>query len=181
MFERTTDERMAAVSSLTRGVRAVALVEFAKSAVVLLAGCGLLALLHHNVQALAEELVGRLHLNPAKGYPRIFIDAAAGVTDARLWLLAAGAFAYAACRAVEAMGLWRERAWAEWFGAVTGAIYVPFEVYELTQSVTWVKLGALIVNIAVVTYLGYALRRRMSKQENDECLMTNVESMTKPE
>jgi len=61
---------------------------------VILAGCGLLALVHHDAQAFAERLVLHLHLNPARHYPRIFIEAAAHLTDSRLRLLAGGAFGY---------------------------------------------------------------------------------------
>ncbi|MCZ7627423.1 MAG: DUF2127 domain-containing protein [Candidatus Methylomirabilis sp.] len=38
---------------------------------------------------------------------------------------------YASVRFVEAYGLWLERRWAEWFAAVSGGIYIPFEIYEL--------------------------------------------------
>jgi len=42
-----------------RGVRVVALVEAAKAGLVLLAGCGLLALLHRDFQELAEQWILR--------------------------------------------------------------------------------------------------------------------------
>lgn len=105
------------------GLRAVALVELAKGLLVLLAGCGLLSLLHRDAGQAAEELVRLFHLNPASATPRIFIEAAARLTDARLWTLAAAAAGYALLRLVEAWGLWRGAAWAEWFGALTGAVY----------------------------------------------------------
>ena len=57
-------------------VRAVAMLEAAKGILVILTGIGTLSLIHHNAQEIAEQLVGHLHLNPAKRYPRIFIEAA---------------------------------------------------------------------------------------------------------
>jgi len=140
-------------------VRAVALFEAAKGALVALAGFGALSLVHHDAQRLAEQLVGHLHLNPAKHYPRIFIDAAAHLTDARLWVLATLAAAYGLVRFVEAYGLWRGRRWAEWFAVVSGGIYIPFELYELFQGVTWVSLGALVVNVLIVGLMINALLR----------------------
>jgi uncharacterized membrane protein (DUF2068 family) len=145
--------------TISRGIRMVALVEAAKSLFVLLAGFGLLTLLHHDLHALAARVIERLHLNPARKYPRIFIDAASQLTDARLWLLASLALIYALCRAIEAYGLWRERAWAEWFALVTGAIYLPVEVYELCHGVSWIKALALTVNLGIVAYMGFAIRR----------------------
>lgn len=141
-------------------VRAVALLEAAKGTLVILAGFGALSLIHRDVQRFAERLVAHLHLNPAKHYPQIFLDAAAHLTDARLWMLAAFAATYGLVRFVEAWGLWLGRRWAEWLAAVSGAIYVPFELYELFHRVTWISLGALAVNLLVVGLMIHALFRR---------------------
>jgi uncharacterized membrane protein (DUF2068 family) len=150
---------MMAKYSLTTGVRAVALVEAGKAALVLLAGFGLFALIHHDVQAIAEQWVGRLHLNPARKYPSIFIQAAGKITDARLVMMATLAMCYSLVRSIEAYGLWRERRWAEWFGMLSGAIYVPLEIYELARGASWIKVAALIINLAVVGYLALVLYR----------------------
>lgn len=142
---------------LLTGVRAVAVLEAAKGGVVLLAGLGLLTLIHRNVQDIAGKLVRLSHLDPASRYPRIVIDAAAQVTDTRLWLLAGAAGIYAVVRAIEAYGLWHERRWAEWFALVSAAIYVPLEIYELVHHATWLKALVLAINLLVVAYLSYAL------------------------
>ncbi|HEX9078683.1 MAG TPA: DUF2127 domain-containing protein [Desulfuromonadaceae bacterium] len=141
--------------AIAAGIRAVALFEATKGAVVIMAGLGLLALIHHDVQAVAEQVVRHLHFNPAKRFPRIFLDAAAAATDARLWTLAMTAVAYASVRFVEAYGLWRQRVWAEWFGILTGSIYLPVELYELTVSVTAVKLAVLATNLFIVGWLSW--------------------------
>jgi len=140
-------------------VRAVALFEAAKGTLVLLTGFGALSLIHHDAQRVAEQLVGHLHLNPAKHYPRIFIDTAAHLTDARLWMLATLAATYGLVRFVEAYGLWHGRRWAEWFAAVSGGIYIPFELYELFQGINWLSLGALVANVLIVGLMVNALLR----------------------
>ncbi len=152
-MKRTGKRRQRA--TIAAGLRAVALFEAAKGGVVIIAGIGLLALIHRDVQRVAEEVVRHLHLNPAKRFPRIFLDAAAAATDARLWALALAAVAYALVRFVEAVGLWRQRAWAEWFGILSGSIYLPVELYELTVSVTPVKLIILAVNLFIVGWLSW--------------------------
>jgi uncharacterized membrane protein (DUF2068 family) len=141
-----------------RSLRWIALLEAAKGAVILLAGFGLLGLMHADLQHAAEELVRHFHLNPASRCPRIFLDAAARVNNFNLWLLAAAALAYATLRFVEAFGLWHQRRWAEWLGALSGGIYIPIEVYELLNSVSWAKAAILLVNTVCVLYLVQALR-----------------------
>lgn len=155
---------------LTTGLRAVAVYEAAKGALVLLAGFEVLSLMHHEAQHFAEQWVAHLHLNPTKGYPRIFIDAMTNVTDARLWLLAGLALIFAAVKGVLAYGLWLGRRWAEWIAVATGAIYVPAEVYEIVREVTWIKILLLIVNLCIVAYLIYVLwrsERRRAERQND--------------
>ncbi len=127
---------------------------------VLLAGFGLLAFVHRDVEQIGEQLVATLHLNPASRIPRIFLELTARITDAGLWALAALALLYSGIRLVEAHGLWRGRAWAEWLGAISGGIYVPFELYELSQRLTAVRVGALVGNTLIVVYLATRLWRR---------------------
>ena len=83
------------------GLRAVATLEAVKGLLVLLAGFGAFALIHRDVQSLAEALVRHSHLNPARHVPRAFLEASARLTDARLWMLSAGALAYAGVRFAE--------------------------------------------------------------------------------
>ena len=142
------------------GLRAVAVFEALKGAIVLVAGFGLMRLVHRDVAYAAEALVDRLHLNAAKKFPHIFLDLAANASDAQLWGLAALAMAYAALRFAEAYGLWHGRRWGEWIAAVSGGIYVPIEVYELARGVSWIKVGALLLNAVVVAYMCYVLWRQ---------------------
>lgn len=139
------------------GVRIVAVIEAAKGLLVLAAGLGLFALVHRDAQAVAENIVRHFHLNPASRAPRVFLDLAAKATDSNLQLLALGASGYSLARFVEAYGLWRERRWAEWFGTVAGGIYIPIEIYELWERVTWIRAGLLAVNVAIVAYLAAVL------------------------
>ena len=142
------------------GLRVVASFEAAKGAIVLVAGMGLFELMHRDVQAAAEHLVHNLHLNPASHYPRIFIDASVWLNDSRLRMLAVGAMVYALVRFVEAYGLWRERRWAEWFGAISGGIYLPLEIYNIIERISWARVTLFVFNCLVVAYLAAALTKK---------------------
>ena len=151
------------MASLKESVRAVALLETAKGVLAVVIGCGVLTLMHRDTQRIAEELVEHLHLNPASKYPHIFIAAASRATSGKLWLLAAGAALYSAVRFVEGYGLWNNRRWAEWLGALGAGIYVPFEIYQLFHKVTIISVGSLIVNLAVVGLLALALWNKQNE------------------
>jgi len=144
----------------TAGLRTIAGYEATKGALILLAGLGLLGLVHHDVQEAGEELVRHFHLSPSSHYPRIFLELAAKVTDSWLWGLAAGSLLYASLRFAEAYGLWRGKRWAAWLGAASGAIYVPYEAVEVFAKLTVLRLASLALNLLIVGYLLQVLARQ---------------------
>lgn len=145
------------------GLKSIALFEAAKGALVILAGLGLVALLHTDAQAWAEAIVGRLHLNPAGHYPRIFLALFAHPGDGRLWAIGGSAAVYASMRFAEAYGLWHGRAWGNWIGVWSGGIYIPVELYEAVRHPTWLHIGLAIANALVVVYLVQSLARHKVK------------------
>jgi uncharacterized membrane protein (DUF2068 family) len=164
------------VTEIKAGVRAIAFFEALKGTLVLVAGFGLLALVHRDLEDLAERLVRHSHLNPASHYPRVFIEAAAHTSDSRLRTLAALAFVYSTVRFVEAYGLWKMRAWAEWFAIISGFVYLPVEAYELIEKPTLMRAGILIGNSLVVAYLLYVRFSRTGHMAEDAIHRTEAEN-----
>lgn len=142
---------------LSSAIRTAAVLEAGKGALVMLAGLGSLSLIDHDIQRFAENLVAHTHLNPAARYPRIFVELADHLTDGRILLLATGAAVYTCVRFIEAYGLWFQRRWAEWFAAVSGGIYIPFELFELYERISLLSLGVLLINSAIVAFMVYSL------------------------
>jgi uncharacterized membrane protein (DUF2068 family) len=75
-----------------------------------------------------------------------------------LTLVTAGLALYAALQLTEGVGLWLLQRWGEYFAAAATSIFLPLEVYELTEKVTWLRVSAFIVNVAAVVYLVYTKR-----------------------
>ncbi len=61
--------------------------------------------------------------------------------------------AYGALQLTEAVGLWLTKRWAEYLTVVATSAFIPVEVYELSHSITFLKLGALLINILAVLWL----------------------------
>jgi uncharacterized membrane protein (DUF2068 family) len=66
--------------------------------------------------------------------------------------------AYGMLEAVEMVGLWMMKRWAEYLTFVVTASLLPLEIYELSVHVSLLKLLAFVINVAVVVYLAYAKR-----------------------
>ncbi len=73
-------------------------------------------------------------------------------------LLAVGAIVYALLEGTEGVGLAMRRRWAEYLTVIATGLLIPYEAYEVIHRVTLFKIGALLLNIAVVGYLAYRKR-----------------------
>ena len=135
------------------GLRAVALLEASKGCVALFVGLGIHALVGHNVRQVAEELFNHLHLNPSSHYPAMIISRLGALSEFSLNAIAVTSAIYALVRFVEAYGLWHKLKWTEWFALVSGAIYLPFEIYEFIFNRSAIGTGILLLNIWIVWYM----------------------------
>ncbi len=79
-------------------------------------------------------------------------------STAHLVALGLAATAYALLEATEMVGLWMGKRWAEYLTLVATSALLPFEIWELTISVTTLKAIAFVINVAVVVYLLLAKR-----------------------
>src|SRR5262249_7450810 len=70
-----------------------------------------------------------------------------------LWLLAIGALVHSAIHFTEAYGLWHQREWAEWFALLSGASYLPGELYSLLHYASRLKWSMLVANAVVVLFM----------------------------
>ena len=175
MNEQRLDQNPSAKTAV--GLRAIALLEAAKGAIALLLGCGALDLIHKNLHNVAARLAEVLHASPDGKLSQLFAKLATHATDRSLRMLALGALIYAAVRLIAAYGLWRVRAWAQWFELVFTALYLPPELYWLLRHPSWIKCGVLVTNLAILLYM-LTLRVaavRPRSQEEESLQKPNVE------
>jgi uncharacterized membrane protein (DUF2068 family) len=135
------------------GLRSIAVFEAIKGVLVLAVGFGVWKLRHRDLDDFVDRIVSFLHLNPEGHLSNIFLKAADHLTEKNLVLVAIGTLVYSIIRFAEAYGLWRARAWAEWFALISGTIYVPFEIHALMHHPNPIKWGILVINIAIVLYM----------------------------
>src|SRR6202049_564304 len=144
-------------------LRAVATFEVFKGMAVLLAACGILLLMHReDPWDIADGLLRILHISPDHHFAQVFLDWADSLTSAQIWPVAAAAVSYSVLRFLEAYGLWYARAWAEWIALISGALYLPFEIYNLVHRQNVFHVCVLLINLAIVFYMAYLLKTGQS-------------------
>ena len=149
-----------------RALHVIALFEAIKGGAALLASIGVLSLLHRDngIRGLALALLWRFHLDPSTTYPALLLHYADLLSAINLRSAAPVAAAYIAIRLAEAYGLWKEKTWAEWLAALSGALYIPLEVAHLVHRTTLINATVLIANVGIVCFMAFQLWRRMHSQ-----------------
>lgn len=165
------------------GIRAIAIYEAAKGLIGLLAGFGLLSLINRDLVDFAEDLIGFLHLNSEGRLAHRIVETIAKLNPSNIKIFFVLALIYATKQLVEAYGLWRLRAWAEWVAILSGLIYIPVEIYELIHKPTFTRAAILIFNIGIVIYL-YSFRKEQKHEteivENElQATAAKVENISK--
>jgi uncharacterized membrane protein (DUF2068 family) len=106
----------------------------------------------------ARPLADRLGVDLDRSAILRYATSALNTGKGVLTLVAVGLFLYGVLEGVEGVGLWLAQRWAEYLTVVATAVFIPYEVYELTKSVTVTKVGAFTINVAAVVYLIVAKR-----------------------
>jgi uncharacterized membrane protein (DUF2068 family) len=88
----------------------------------------------------------------------VLIHHAFALSPRWLTLLAAGLAVYALIELAEAVGLWLGQRWGEYLAAAATSIFLPYEIYDLTGKITWLRIAALVINLLLVTYLVWTRR-----------------------
>jgi uncharacterized membrane protein (DUF2068 family) len=127
-------------------------------AVVLFTFAGHIGALHRDYNDIMNDLSGGdPGASQAKGILGFF-GRAFKYSPSHLYTLGLVITAYAALEATEMVGLWFAKRWAEYLTFIATTVLVPYEIYELTKSITAFKSIAFIINLAVVVYLLLAKR-----------------------
>jgi len=147
-----------------RALRTIAVFEAAKGVFVLAASLGLLSLLRLDLHRLAAALIEHFGLRPDEHYPSIVLHYSDVLANTDLRSLVLLAAAYVVLRFAEAYGLWYQRAWGQWLGALSGALYVPFELWHLAHRPSLLGVAVLAGNLVVVVFLVYVLWREQRER-----------------
>ncbi|WP_414975279.1 DUF2127 domain-containing protein [Gordonia sp. (in: high G+C Gram-positive bacteria)] len=81
------------------------------------------------------------------------VDRALGLSAASILLMGLALLGYALIEFIEAYGLWSGHRWGEYFAVLATGIFLPFEIYELTEKVSLLRVGALVINVGAVLWL----------------------------
>ncbi|PYT97459.1 MAG: DUF2127 domain-containing protein [Acidobacteria bacterium] len=142
-----------------RGLWIIAAFKLLKACGLIAVGVGALRLLHKDVAAIVVHWINMFGVDPHNQFIDLLLARLSILDDRRLKELSVGTFIYAGIFSVEGVGLALRKRWAEYFTIVTTSSLLPIEIYELVRRASSGRIFALMVNLAVVAYLIFELRR----------------------
>ena len=142
-----------------RGLMVIAVFKLAEGLGLLALGFGVRHALHTDWAKELARWIDLLRMDPHNRYLLWAVEKLANVDEHKLRELSVGTFFYAGLRLCEGTGLALKQRWAEYLTIVTTAALVPVEVYEIYVHLSWQRMVVLAVNLVVVGYLVWELRR----------------------
>jgi uncharacterized membrane protein (DUF2068 family) len=147
-------------------VIAIGIIKLCKGTLMLLLAFAALALTRQSVTDRLWEWASELDVGPLRKWLGDFIvNKMLDITVGRLVAAAVGCTIYAALFFTEGIGLLMDKIWAEWVVVITTALLIPVEIWEihLKWRETTLPLAALLVNVAIVLFLIFRVRKRIAE------------------
>jgi uncharacterized membrane protein (DUF2068 family) len=142
-----------------RSLRLIASFKLVQS--LLLTGLALAALhlLRPDIAADVQDWIGDMPLKAQEDLLLRGLSWLLNLPRGHAKLLAVAALLYALLFAVEGIGLWHGKRWAEWLTVIATSSFIPLEIWELFHRPGTIKSVVLVVNVLVVWLLIRALAR----------------------
>ena len=140
------------------GLVAIACLKLLTAFALIVLGLGAFRLVDPTTVERLTDWLLQFDLSNGQQFIDMAVDLLSKLTTRHATALGIGSLAYGSLYAVEGVGLWKGRRWAEYLTVLTTSVLIPFEIYELTRRQTSVRALVLAINVAAVMYLVYRLR-----------------------
>ena len=140
-------------------IKVIAVFKLVKTLLLVAVGLGSLRLLDLGAAETADRWASALAWRLGPRAASAVRDGVSSLTDSRLRLIGIVAILYAGLFGVEGVGMWMGKRWAEYLTIIATSSFVPFEVYELIRHASWQRGATLGINLLVVGYLVWKVRR----------------------
>src|SRR5438132_2957453 len=145
-------------------LRLIAVERSLRGALLVAAGLYLLFHLSTDLGHLAERIIRSVDIDPRQHFFHRIVARLHRLRPHEVRVAGIAAIGYGALELIEGVGLWLDQLWAEYLTVIATSLLLPFELYELARKPSLLKAGGIAVNIAIVAYLAWMLRRRLARE-----------------
>src|SRR3989475_4198195 len=158
MLQQTGDHEGMMTKQHHTGIVLIAGLKVLKGLLRLIVGVGLLKRVHADIATLFSHLLESLHLNADSRILHSLVLKGDALQPHNLFMMSLVSMVYAALLLTEGVGLWFEFSWAAYLTVISTSLLLPFELYEVIERITAVRIGVLLLNLVILLYLGYQFK-----------------------
>jgi uncharacterized membrane protein (DUF2068 family) len=151
-----------------RGLLLVGLFKLSKAIFFTAVGAGALHLVNKDIGSVLMSVIDALRIDPERHFVGILMDHAGLISSHDLRRAGILSFLYAMVCVVEGTGLVLEKRWAEYFTVILTATGLPWESYELVERFSPYKVGLLVINLVVLLYLLWILKKKREEEDGKD-------------
>jgi uncharacterized membrane protein (DUF2068 family) len=156
--------KLGSKDSNSSGLFLVGIFKLTKTVFFAALGAGALHLIHRDLGEEVMRVTEALRLGPENQVVAFLLNRADLIDHHQLRQASLFAFLYSGLCLIEGTGLMMRRVWAEYFTVTLTVMGLPWEIYELVEKFTWLKVGVMLVNILVLLYLLWVLKRKRERE-----------------
>ena len=139
---------------------AIGLFKLGKAILFFFLGMGAIHLLHKDLGDEVMRIATALKFDPESKLVTLLLDKVDLIDAHRLKQISLATFGYSLLALTEGIGLMLEKVWAEYLTLSLTISFLPWELFELTRHANWFRLSLLLINLAVLAYLVWLLRKK---------------------
>ncbi len=147
------------------GLLLIGLFKLVKALFFFCIGIGAIHLLHKDLSDEVMRLAAALRFDPESRVVGLVMDKVDLIDAERLREIGFATFAYSALALTEGIGLLLAKVWAEYLTLFLTISFLPWELYELIRRPSLTRAGLLVINLLVLWYLVWLLKRKRATTE----------------
>lgn len=100
-----------------------------------------------------KQLTDKANIDLYDSFPVRMANKAFSIGHHTLMLVVCGVIAYGFIECLEGFGLWVMKRWGEYVAVIGTSVFLPYEIYDLAEKFTVLRLGTFLLNLAAVVWL----------------------------
>jgi len=135
-----------------------------KGVLLLILAASVFSLINDKLSEQVQTWIKQLNADAHIRYLSELLSKISTTNDGQYLKLGISIVVYALLFFAEGAGLLMRKRWGEWLTVISTASFLPLEVYELFVRFTAIKLGVMLLNIAIVIYLIWRLKNKPAQK-----------------
>jgi uncharacterized membrane protein (DUF2068 family) len=141
-------------------IRIIGVFKLVKALMLFAVAVGALTIFDQHTREQLTRLIEHFNPDPKNRVIGYLSEHVFNVSPKKLIVVTLATCLYGVLFVIEGIGLLMCKRWAEYLTVTITLSFIPLEIYELTRKVSPLKIGTLVLNLAIAVYLIVRLKQK---------------------